>query len=66
MPDFSPTQYAVPFFVVAIFAEMIWSRLRAPEAYEPKDTLVSLSIGLGSTMAGALLGGLSVAEVLAA
>ena len=66
MPDFSPTQYAVPLFVVAILIEMIWSRLRAPGAYEPKDTLVSLAFGLGSTVAGALFGGLSVAVVLAA
>ena len=66
MPEFSPTQYAVPFFVLAILAEMIWSRLRAPEAYEPRDTLVSLAFGLGSTVASALFGGLSVALVLAA
>ena len=57
MPDFSPTQYAVPLFVVAVLAEMIWSRLRQPEAYEPMDTLVSLLFGLGSTVAGALFGG---------
>ena len=57
MPEFSPTQYAVPLFVVAVLAEMIWSRLRNPEAYEPMDTLVSLGFGLGSTVAGALLGG---------
>jgi len=57
MPDFSPTQYAVPLFVVAVLAEMIWARFRRPEAYEPMDTLVSLAFGLGSTMAGALFGG---------
>lgn len=61
MPDFSPTQYAVPLFVVAVLAEMIWAKLRAPEAYEPKDTLVSLAFGLGSTVAGALLGGFALA-----
>ncbi|MEO1730005.1 MAG: sterol desaturase family protein [Pseudomonadota bacterium] len=66
MPDFSPTQYAVPFFVAAILVEMAWSYARAPEAYEPKDTLVSLAFGLGSTVAGALFGGLSVAVVIAA
>ncbi len=66
MPDFQPTQYAVPLFVVAILAEMVWSRLRAPEAYEPRDTLVSLAFGLGSTVAGALFGGLSVAAMIAA
>jgi hypothetical protein len=51
MPDFNPTQYAVPLFVLAVLAEMIWAKFRAPEAYEPKDTLVSLSFGLGSTVA---------------
>jgi sterol desaturase/sphingolipid hydroxylase (fatty acid hydroxylase superfamily) len=61
MPDFNPTQYAVPLFVVAVLAEMLWAKFRAPEAYEPKDTLVSLSFGLGSTLAGALLGGLALA-----
>ena len=59
MPDFSPTQYAVPLFVVAVLAEMIWSRFKRPEAYEPMDTLVSLCFGLGSTVAGALFGGLA-------
>lgn len=66
MPDFSPTQYAVPLFVLAVVAEMIWSRLRAPEAYEPKDTLVSLSFGLGSTISGALLGGFALTVFLLA
>ncbi len=64
MPDFQPTQYAVPLFVIAILAEMVWSRLRAPEAYEPRDTLVSLAFGLGSTIAGALFGGLSAAAMI--
>lgn len=57
MQDFSPTQYAVPLFVVAVLAEMIWARFKRPEAYEPMDTLVSLAFGLGSTVAGALFGG---------
>ena len=60
MPDFNPTQYAVPLFVAAVLAEMIWAKFRAPEAYEPKDTLVSLAFGLGSTVAGALLGGFAL------
>jgi len=66
MPDFSPTQYAVPFFVLAVLAELIWARFRAPDAYEPKDTLVSLSFGLGSTIAGALFGGFALAVFIAA
>ena len=57
MPDFSPTEIAVPFFVLAVLIEMVWSRFKRPEAYEPMDTLVSLAFGLGSTVAGALFGG---------
>ncbi|MFL0672277.1 MAG: sterol desaturase family protein [Erythrobacter sp.] len=60
MPDFNPTTYAIPLFVALVLAEMIWAKFRAPEAYEPKDTLVSLLFGLGSTVAGALLGGFAV------
>jgi len=66
MPDFSPTQYAVPLFVLAVLAEMIWSYFRSPAAYEPKDTLVSLSFGLGSTVAGAVFGGFALAAFIAA
>ena len=66
MPDFDPTTYAVPLFVVAVLAEMIWAKFRAPEAYEPKDTLVSLMFGLGSTVAGALLGGFALAVFIRA
>ncbi|AOL22207.1 Sterol desaturase/sphingolipid hydroxylase, fatty acid hydroxylase superfamily [Erythrobacter litoralis] len=60
MPEFSPTQYAVPLFVIAVLAEMIWARFKRPDAYEPKDTLLSLTFGLGSTVAGALLGGFAL------
>ncbi len=60
MPELNPTQYAVPLFVIAVLAEMIWAKYKAPEAYEPRDTLVSLMFGLGSTVAGALLGGFAV------
>ncbi|MDT0506781.1 sterol desaturase family protein [Novosphingobium sp. MMS21-SN21R] len=49
--------YAVPFFVVLVLAEMIWAARRAPEKYEPRDTLTSLALGLGSTIAGALAAG---------
>jgi sterol desaturase/sphingolipid hydroxylase (fatty acid hydroxylase superfamily) len=59
LPD--PVDYAVPAFVALILVEMIWARRRAPEKYEPRDTLTSLSFGLGSTVAGALTGGAVVA-----
>lgn len=51
---------AVPFFVAAIVVEMLWARRtrtsNAP-AYEAGDTLASLLMGLGSTVAGALFAG---------
>lgn len=54
----NPVDYAVPVFVLLILIEMIWARFRAPEKYEPKDTLISLLFGFGSTVAGALTGAL--------
>jgi sterol desaturase/sphingolipid hydroxylase (fatty acid hydroxylase superfamily) len=54
----NPVDYAVPAFVLLILAEMIWARFRAPEKYEPRDTLISLLFGFGSTVAGALTGAL--------
>jgi sterol desaturase/sphingolipid hydroxylase (fatty acid hydroxylase superfamily) len=55
-----PVPYAVPFFMALIVIEMFWARARRPEAYEPRDTLSSLAMGLGSTVAGALTGGAMV------
>ena len=60
MPDFSPTEYAVPGFILLVIIEMIWARKHRPEAYEPRDTLTSLAFGLGSTVAGLLLGGMAL------
>lgn len=62
MPDLpNPVDYAVPVFILLIIIEMIWAKRRAPEAYEPKDTLTSLLFGFGSTVAGFLTGGLVLA-----
>lgn len=61
-PDLpNPVDYAVPAFVLLIVIEMIWAKYRAPEKYEPKDTLTSLAFGFGSTVMGALVGGLVLA-----
>jgi sterol desaturase/sphingolipid hydroxylase (fatty acid hydroxylase superfamily) len=49
--------FVVPLFVLAIVIEMIWAARHAPTAYEPGDTLTSLLMGLGSTVAGALVAG---------
>ena len=57
MPGFDPVPYAIPAFVALILLEMFWARRRTPHAYEPRDTLTSLLLGLGSTAAGMLTGG---------
>jgi len=53
----NPVDFAVPLFILLIVLEMIWAKRNGPEKYEPRDTLVSLSFGLGSTVAGLLFGG---------
>jgi sterol desaturase/sphingolipid hydroxylase (fatty acid hydroxylase superfamily) len=58
MPSFSPVDYAIPGFVLLVVLEMLWARKNAPEKYEPRDTLTSLALGTGSTVAGVLTGGL--------
>ncbi len=57
MPHFDPVGWAIPVFIVLILAEMVWAKAEAPHRYEPRDTLVSLALGLGSTVAGVLTGG---------
>jgi len=56
LPD--PVDYAIPGFVLLILAEMLVWRARDRRRYEPRDTLTSLALGLGSTIAGFLSGGL--------
>jgi sterol desaturase/sphingolipid hydroxylase (fatty acid hydroxylase superfamily) len=58
VPDFNPVDFAVPGFVLLVLIEMIWARTKAPDKYEPRDTLISLAMGLGSTVAGLLSAGL--------
>jgi sterol desaturase/sphingolipid hydroxylase (fatty acid hydroxylase superfamily) len=58
MPDLpDPVDLAVPGFVLLMIVEMIVVRRAGRGAYEPRDTLTSLLLGLGSTVAGALAGG---------
>lgn len=64
MPDFNPVDYAVPGFILLILIEMVWAWRKRPQSYEPRDTLVSLMFGLGSTVAGLLTGGVFVALYL--
>ncbi len=52
-----PVDYAVPFFIGAMIVEIILFNFRNNKGYEAKDTLTSLLLGTGSTVAGALTGG---------
>jgi len=56
LPD--PVTYAIPGFVVLILAEMLIARIRDRRRFCPRDTLTSLALGLGSTVAGLLTTGL--------
>ena len=62
LPD--PVQYAVPAFILLVLAEMLVAWARDKQRYEPKDTLTSLSLGFGSTVAGVILGGTAYAIAL--
>jgi sterol desaturase/sphingolipid hydroxylase (fatty acid hydroxylase superfamily) len=57
----NPIDYAVPAFVALILIEMIVARLRNRARYEVMDTLTSLMLGFGSSVAGLLTGGLILA-----
>lgn len=57
-PGFNPVSYAVPGFVLLVLLEMLWAWRKSPDSYEPRDTLTSLAMGLGSTIAGLLTAGL--------
>jgi sterol desaturase/sphingolipid hydroxylase (fatty acid hydroxylase superfamily) len=60
----NPVDYAVPAFILLILLEMVWARRNAPEKYEPKDTLSSLSFGLGNSVVGLFAGGAIFASML--
>ena len=60
----NPVDLAVPAFVLLVLAEMVVARLKARHRYEPRDTLISLALGTGSTVAGVLTGGLAYALAL--
>ena len=54
LPD--PVTYAIPAFLLLVTAEMLVARARDKSRYEAKDTLTSLALGTGSTVAEALAG----------
>ncbi|WP_315762836.1 sterol desaturase family protein [Sphingomonas sp. Y38-1Y] len=55
LPD--PVTYAIPGFVLLVLGEMLLARRRDPSRYCPRDTLTSLMLGLGSTIAALLSAG---------
>jgi sterol desaturase/sphingolipid hydroxylase (fatty acid hydroxylase superfamily) len=60
----NPVDYAVPAFVLLVVAEMLIVRRAARHRYEPRDTLTSLALGLGSTVAALFTGGLALLVAL--
>jgi sterol desaturase/sphingolipid hydroxylase (fatty acid hydroxylase superfamily) len=59
VPDLpSPVDLAVPAFVLLVLAEMVVARFKDRSRYCPRDTLTSLLLGFGSTIAGVLSAGL--------
>ncbi|MDR3509730.1 MAG: sterol desaturase family protein [Caulobacteraceae bacterium] len=65
MKSFDPVTLATPFFILTIILEIILGRLgKAKAEYEAKDTAASLVMGLGSTVAGVLIGGLIAVSTL--
>ncbi len=56
LPDV--VQWAIPGFIALILLEMWIVKRRDPTRYEPNDTRTSLLLGFGSTIAGALTGGI--------
>ena len=62
---FDPVQLAIPFFILAIVLEILLGRFgKARAHYEVRDTATSLTMGLGSTIAGALFGGVIFATTV--
>lgn len=53
----NPVDYAVPAFILLILIEMVIALRADKSRYESRDTLTSLLLGTGSTVAGALTGG---------
>ena len=54
----NPVDLAIPGFILLVLVEMIVARLRDRRRYCPKDTLTSLALGFGSSVAGILSAGL--------
>ena len=54
----SPVFYAIPFFLLLVAIEAIYSYFKQRKLYRLNDTITNLSLGIGSQVAGALFKGL--------
>lgn len=62
---FDPVTLATPFFILAVILEIALGRAKRAKAnYEARDTAASLLMGLGSTAAGLLTGGVVAVATL--
>ena len=63
--EFDPVTLATPFFILSIILEIVLARMgKAQARYETRDTAVSLTMGLGSTVAGVFTAGLVFAATV--
>ncbi len=56
----NPTTFAIPAFILLILVEMLVARVKDRSRFEARDTLTSLGLGLGSTVAGLLTAGVII------
>ncbi|MEO9601465.1 sterol desaturase family protein [Parasphingorhabdus sp.] len=57
----SPTQWAIPFFIITVALEWWWSRKNTKIRYETKDAFTSMALGTGNVVSGFLTGGFVLA-----
>ncbi|NWG46235.1 MAG: sterol desaturase family protein [Alphaproteobacteria bacterium] len=53
-PD--PVKWAIPVFILLVVAEMVYGRLTGRVRFETRDTLASLTMGLGNLVSGLAFG----------
>lgn len=54
--NFDPIWIAIPLFVIAVFAEMLFARATGRARFEARDSAASLVMGLGNTVSAVLFG----------
>ena len=57
--EFMLAYYAIPLYITLLALEIGWSAYKKSGSYELKDTMASLSMGIGSVVIGTLMAGIS-------